>query len=104
MADERLLAGELAPAEQTGQLLPVSELLLPFGTPAFLLFLTVALPAVGCHQAPRWALENARVGEGGQAQLDWSPYPSAALLARATHWAVVAGQFREVHAGVLSLG
>lgn len=104
MADERLLAGELAPTEQTGQLLPVRELLLPFRTPSFLLLLTVALPAVGCHQAPRGTLENRRVREGGQAWLDWSPHPSAAPPARATHWAVVAGQFWEVHAGVLSLG
>lgn len=54
--DECLLAGELAPAEQTGQLLPVSELLLSLRTPTFLLLLTVALPTVGCHQAPGWAL------------------------------------------------
>lgn len=75
VADERLLAGELATAEQTGQLLPVSELLFSFGTPALLLLLTVALPAIGCHQAPRWALENVRVGKRGQAWLDWSAPP-----------------------------
>lgn len=54
--DERLLAGELAPAEQTGQLLPVSELLLPLRAPSLLLILTVTLPTIGCHQPSRWAL------------------------------------------------
>lgn len=42
--DECFLAGELAPAEQTGQLLPVCELLLALRAPAFLLLLTVLSP------------------------------------------------------------
>lgn len=58
--DEGFLAGELAPAEQTGQLLPVGELLLPLWAPTFLLLLTVTLPTVGCHQPPRWALEKGK--------------------------------------------
>ena len=72
--DECFLAGELAPAEQTGQLLPVGELLLPLWAPAFLLLLTVTLPAVGCHQPPRWALEKGKAR--GQAWLVHSPHPS----------------------------
>lgn len=54
--DECLLAGELAPAEQTGQLLPVSELFFPLWAPSLLLLFTVTLPTVGCHQSPRWTL------------------------------------------------